>query len=66
MANIAYKKLLFLTKLIGRCTFAISEIPLEIPRKQTGKFPNTITLANIPHITKKKTRIPTNHIPKWI
>jgi hypothetical protein len=31
----------------GRCTFATSEFPSEIPRTQTRNFPYTNTLGNI-------------------
>jgi len=39
--NTVYKKLLVLGLNKGRCTFATSEFPSEIPRMQTRNFPYT-------------------------
>jgi hypothetical protein len=50
MANNVYKKLLLLGLNKGRCTFATSEFPSEIPRTQTRNFPYTNTL---PFITER-------------
>ena len=47
MANNVYKKLLLLGLNKGRCTFATSEFPSEIPRTQTRNFPYTNTLQII-------------------
>ncbi|MFV9552531.1 hypothetical protein [Algibacter sp. PT7-4] len=45
--NTVYKKLLFLAKSKGRCTFATSDFPSENPRTQTRNFPYTNTLYAI-------------------
>ncbi len=39
VANTIYKKLLFLTKSKGRCTFVTFDFPSKNPRTQTRNFP---------------------------